>query len=382
MKKSIAVSLASVLLASAITVPVSASTSFTPTSKNFAPLFDFDTIPGTYTDGYKPGSRNDTVGDSKSQKCIAGEGLGLTYTLTIKSGVGIKKNALKLDVATTAPQAGAWCPVTLHTEFGPNKFPPVSSMPTDFIFWVDTTGYKDCKQNYKNIEKGINMYVQETDIDKSGNPTEKATAWKVKCKEDGGYILYEDGKGGWTKKQTSPKVQNDFYLPADYKGWIKIPISNFVRTDWSTDDTDGKFNCRLIQIISLGMGNYENQGGSTVIFDEFGFVGNFSKTTATTAKTTAKATEAASDTSKTDSTGSSVAAVSETTAAADVSSNLDNTGSTVTETTAISETTGTDATGTSNKKGTPWAVVIPVIIVVVLAGAGVGGFFLFKKIKK
>ncbi len=53
----------------------------TPSASNFKAVFDFDTTPAAYTNGHKPGTRADTVGDSKSEKCVTAEGIGLTYDL-------------------------------------------------------------------------------------------------------------------------------------------------------------------------------------------------------------------------------------------------------------------------------------------------------------
>ncbi len=263
-------------LGTVLAAPVSATSSFTPDVSNFKAVFDFDTTPASYTEGHKPGTRSDTVGDSKSEKCITAEGIGLTYDLTIDAGVSAKGNALRLDVTELAPEGGSWCPVLLNVKFGPNKLVDVSGA-TDFIFWVDTTKYKDT--NGQHIQKGINLYIQETDVAEDGSLTDKATAWKPKAGSKGGYYLMEDGAGGWKKVENS---DSDFWLPVNYQGWIKLPISTFEHTDWSTDDSDGIFNCRQIQIIQLGMGNYSIQSGATLYFDEFGFTGNFAGSADTT----------------------------------------------------------------------------------------------------
>lgn len=361
-----------------------AAASFKPTKTNFRPVFDFDETPSVYTDKYKPGTRTDTVGDSKSEKSITAEGLGLTYDLTIDSSVSFKGNALRLDVTQLAPPDGSWCPVMLNARYGKNKLADVSGA-TDFIFWADTTKYKDT--NGAHIQKGINLYIQETDIAKDGTTTKDATAWKPKSGAKGGYYLMENGKGGWTKVENN---EFDFWLPTNYRGWIKIPVSTLVHTDWNAVDSDGVFNGKEIQIIQLGMGNYAIQSGATLYFDEFGFTGSFKTASSTTAntkqdagKTTASgtATEAGntsttaatnadgSQTENSDNTGSDVNS--------DVSDNLTDQTSGSTDNTKAAEDTDKDADNTDG--GLWWVWLIAGAAVIVGGGAGAYLFYFKKK---
>lgn len=385
--KGLSVVLSAALLSSAaLTFSASAATaSFTPTKTNFRPVFDFDATPSTYTDQYKPGTRSDTVGDSKSQKSITAEGLGLTFNLTIDKASSFAGNALRLDVTALAPPDGSWCPVMLNVMYGKNKLVDVSGA-TDFVFWVDTTKYKDT--NGANIQKGINLYVQETDIAKDGTVTKDATAWKPKSGEAGGYYFMEDGKGGWTKVQNS---EFDFWLPANYKGWIKLPLSTFTHTDWSKVDSDGVFNGKQIQIIQLGMGNYAIQSGATLYFDEFGFVGNFKAVSTTTttkqgAGSTASTTKAGAGngtTAATDANGSQVESTDSAVSTADTQSS-DVTG----DSTSASDINSSQPVDANDKDvdngasgGLWWLWVIAGVVVVAAAGVGVY-FFYFKKKQK
>lgn len=100
----------------------SAASSFQITDKNFKPVFDFDTTPGTYQNGdTKVGTRTDTVGDSKSEKCIDAQGVGLTYNLAIDSSNAVRGNALKLSVTDQAPEGGAYCPISFNVRYGQNN---------------------------------------------------------------------------------------------------------------------------------------------------------------------------------------------------------------------------------------------------------------------
>jgi len=376
--------LAALCLSSFLTFSVSAAgkSSFTPNETNFKPVFDFDSVPSAYTDGYKPGTRTDTIGDSKSEKSITGEGLGLTYDLTIDASNSYKGNALRLDVTQLAPPDGAWCPVMLNVRYGKNKLVDATGA-TDFIFWVDTTKYKNT--NGEHIQKGINLYIQEADVLPDGSITSDATAWKPKAGKNGGYYLMEDGNGGWTKVENS---EYDFWLPTNYVGWIKIPLSTFEHTEWNVNDSDGKFNCKQIQIIHLGMGNYSIQSGATIYFDEFGFVGNFSKSdTKTTAKqggaTTNTTNKNDAGTAKTTNNGTAAGTDSAVTTTTNESQPNDSVTSDVDTSNSATGTTNTDNVGdTDNKADNGGLWWLWIIIAVVVVGGGAGGcLFYIKKVK-
>lgn len=246
-----------------------ATSSFTATKENFRAVFDFDTIPGTYTNGDTTvGTRTDTVGDSKSEKCVDAQGIGLTYTLAIDNSNSVKGNALKLTVTDLAPEEGAYCPISFNVKYGPNKLVDVSGA-TDFMFWCDTTNFKD---GYTN-QKGIILYIQESNVLPDGSvSTDAATAWKPKKGSDGGFYYYEDGKGGWAKQATN---DTDFYLPVNYRGWIRMPMSAFDYCDWNDENVNDHFYGKQIQVVQFGMGNYARQKGSVIYFDEMGFTGEF-----------------------------------------------------------------------------------------------------------
>ena len=382
-RKLVSLCMAAALGAVLAATPVSAaSSSFTPSASNFKAVFDFDTTPAAYTNGHKPGTRADTVGDSKSEKCVTAEGIGLTYDLTIDSSVSARGNALRLDVTALAPEGGSWCPVMLNVKYGTNKLIDATGA-TDFIFWVNTTKYKDT--NGQHIQKGINLYIQETDIAKDGSLTDKATAWKPKAGSKGGYYLMEDGAGGWKKVENS---ESDFWLPVNYQGWIKLPISTFEHTEWSTDDSDGVFNCRQIQIIQLGMGNYAIQSGATLYFDEFGFAGSFSSPTTTAVKpvvtTTTKAGNGGESVTTANTGGVTGSSASE--SGTSGSAATDTTGSETGTTDSLAGSAGTTTTGDSSstsgketKNTSLWWVWVLAAAAVVAAGVVCFYFFYVKK---
>jgi len=297
MKKLLSFLLTGVLMITALSGFGVSAKAFTPSATTFKPVFDFDSTPDVYTNGYNPGTRTDTVGDSKSAKCITADGIGLTYNLTIDNSDSFSGNALRLDVTDLAPEGGSYCPVSFNVKYGANKLVDVSGA-TDFVFWIDSTKYTDGSTN----QKGIFLYLQETNVAADGSLlTEEATAWKPKAGSAGGYYEYEQD-GAWVKVENR---DTDFILPANYRGWIKMPLSTFTYCDWTGENRNAKFVGKQIQVVQFGMGNYSYQAGATIVFDEMGFMGSFSKTTAsatttstnnTSSKSTAVTTSAASAT--------------------------------------------------------------------------------------
>lgn len=389
-KKIMAASLASVLLVSGMAIPTSAKSSYTPTKENFSALFDFDSIPtAKYTVGYEPGVRSDLIGDSKTLKCISADGIQYTYDLAIVGTGGIKGKALKLTVNSVAPPDGIYCPLGFYPMYGEHKNPtlPNGYHATALTYWMDNTGFKDTDAVKANAipSKGNIVYIQEKDYDTSGKQVKKPTAWDLKSYNDNGYWLYEDGNGNWSKGHMNDggdngKKSHDFYVPNTYKGWIRIPFETMElmhEGDWAGQvDQDNKIDALSVEQISLGSGNYQRQIGSTIIYDEFGFVieknSSTTKTpngTASTSDKTTAAIAAGTDTTTLDTTD-----VTDTTEALDTTAAV----------TAAKQTTTIVAQQTDNNNTkSPAGLIIAIIaIVVVLGGAGTGLFFFDKKVKK
>lgn len=386
-KKIMAASLASVLLVSGMAIP---ATAFSPSSSNFSTLFDFDNTPTAKyaVGGVEPGSRQDLVGDSKSQKCITADSVGYTYDLTIVGNGGQSGKALKLDVTDNAPVDGAFCPVGLYPTYGEHKNPTVPNgyIATDFAFWIDCTKFHDTLAQKDKTEehKGILLYFQEKDYDKSGKEVKNPTAWWPKTNSEGGYWQIENGSGWKSLPMNSSNKDHDFYVPNNYRGWVKIPLSNFELVtggDWNQSDQDGKIDAKCVEQISLGMGNYEKQKGSSVIFDSFGFmIQSASKPTTTGAKPTTT-TAAPSNTTAAGGTASTDAST-DSTDVTDTTEALDTTFAADTPITKLATTTATAAVVNPNNNSHAGLIIAIVAIVVVLGGAGTGFFFFNKKVKE
>lgn len=289
----------------------------------------------------------------------------------------IKKNyslkcALKLTVTDLAPDEGSYCPVTFNVRYGTNKLIDVSGA-TDFMFWCDTTQFKD---GYSN-QKGIILYIQEANVLADGSVTpDAATAWKPKKGSDGGCYYYEDGKGGWVKQQTN---DTDFYLPVNYRGWIKMPLTAFDYCEWNGDSVNDRFYGKQIQAVSFGMGNYKRQSGSVLYFDEIGFFGTFK--TAVNNSTPANTSSTASSSGNTSSVAQSTSSAAESTADSEVSSVVSETEDTDTASTESNEDTAVEEKNEETEGGSLLWLWIVIAVAVVLIAAFLCFYFIYVKKK-
>lgn len=377
--KTLAISLASLLMASVMALPTSAASGFTPNAKNFVPLFDFDTVPtAKYSDGLSVGNyTQDTIGDGRKKNCVMGDNYGIAYNLKIVKGKGYKGLCLQHNVAGTATDAGSYDPIALNCQYGENKNPGVKAGTADaLVFWVDFRNFQKTEGDKDSMNKGILMYMQEKDYDANGVEQKASTAWMPKPNS----VYYLMVNGSWVEKKTI--ADRSYWITSDvpnFCGWVKFPIANMTYPDtWGQDDVDKKFDGKCIQQINLGSGNYLSEIGSVLYYDEFGLEGNFPTVSTTTTKapvsnatTISAIVSGATDTTAVDSNVS------------EDSSDTSETEETAAITTKATKTTSTIAAGpVENQNKTPWAAIITIIVVVVLAGAGVGVYFFYKKIKK
>lgn len=404
-------------------LPVSAAVNVNST--NFRPVFDFDKVPTEYTVSSQPGSATDVYNGSKRKKFINALNLGMTYNLSIVNGQGVSGNALKLEVSPLAPEGGSYDPITFNLQYGQNKVMDVSGA-TDFMFWADTT-------KFNNLEKGIQLVMYEYDCDKAGEITEEQTGWLIKNKADGGFFYVEDGKGGWAKKDAG--TGRDFYIPQNYKGWVRIPLANCTYPmGWGETDVNNKFDGKKLFRLDFSTGNYANQIGGVLIFDQIGFYGNFkaapastkpsssnttggtstkpsttkdSNTASTSTKTSPDKPAAANDKTASDAPAATPdsttnsASENTNTAADETNTTTDTSKETSTEpdTSAASaddtqSSSANDETASSGDASSDVSTaaatedkdsnnVLPIIIIAgVVIVCGVGGFFAYKKIKK
>lgn len=393
------IALASLLIAT--TVPaanISASGiragSYTLNSSNFKMVADFDGVLGAYTPGMKPGSVTDRVGTSKNKKAIMAQGgIGITYSLEIVSGKGQSGNAIEQTVLD--PSDGVWEPwhLEIQNAKGAAKVDNVEGA-TDFMFWCDTTGFLDAKTK-KPIQKSFMLIFQEGDVLANGKlNTGKASAWEVKPAENGGKIYYEKN-GTWESMPTCKKADNYCYwmnLPISYKGWIRVPFTSLTHDPaWTSQvDSDGKFNGKQLQYISFDQGDWPSQKEAKIVYDSFGFYGSFKTTPA---PSSSKASNSVSNSNKpgngnttsgaaSNASAASTASGSSSAAASSGASSTESTSSDSTSgaSTASADTSSAAANTQAQSSNHTWLIVL--IVVLVLAAAGVGGFFIFKKVKK
>lgn len=381
-KAAVSVCVVSLLVLSQFPVSAITAGDMVLSEKNFRPYFDFDSVPEVYTVNYKPGMPTDRIGLSKNKKAISGSNCGIVFDLTITKGNGISGNALQLNV-TGGPGGGAWSPLDLKMQNSKNAKKYSYEGATDFMFWVDLTKFKNTKTN-TYFNKGIIFTIQEVDCDASGKLLNTTTGWATKCAEDGGYYLMENGKGGWDKVPTCNRKDgdNNMRFPKNYKGWIRIPLKNFRLCNWNNNkDVDGKFDAKVIEYVSFGMGYDDTENNSSMVIDQVGFYGNFkttppassNKPLSTVPGSSAKPSSAVSAAS---SSGSSSASSSVSAAGA---SSEESSGTNVSSSSDISSVVPTNNEG-SNSSGPN----IPLIIGIAVAAAVVigAGIFIFIKVRK
>lgn len=375
----------------ATTIPFTTASAVTAgnynlTSSNFRAVVDFDKALGVYKPGMKPGSLTDRVGVSKNRKAFKIDtGLNINVDFTIVASGGQSGNALLQEVLQGAPETGAWEPFVFHMEnaVGTSKIDNVEGA-TDFMFWVDTTQFKDPQGPKKWV-----LTIQETDVKDGKLNPQRATFWCTKSAEKNG-IIYKEQNGKWVGYPTCKDKDTEgnwFPMPEKYKGWIRIPISSLCHNTWANQfDSDNKFNGKQLQLIAVNQGDWASQKGSKIIWDSFGFYGNFAAVNPTPSTSSKAGGSTASNNNSTASGTTSNATSSSASSAASSSSSASSTDAASSDATSSNAAASSDsassaaASTSASPSNHVWVIVL--IVVLVLAAAGVGGFFLFKKIRK
>ena len=148
---------------------------------------------------------------------------------------------------------------------------------SDFVCYVNTGGETA-------IEPAFQVVIGEWDYDKSGNPVMKKnndtgnmenalTFWKPADSVDTKYYTLADGETDWSEH--SGTSMGYVKLPIGFKGYVRIPLSEFDPT-WQSKDQNDKFDLKHITRISFyyGMYNRHVETGYAIAVDNIGFCGN------------------------------------------------------------------------------------------------------------
>lgn len=148
---------------------------------------------------------------------------------------------------------------------------------SDFVCYVNTGGETA-------IEPAFQVVIGEWDYDKSGNPVMKKnndtgnmenalTFWKPADSVDTKYYTLADGETDWSEH--SGTFMGYVKLPIGFKGYVRIPLSEFDPT-WQSKDQNDKFDLKHITRISFyyGMYNRHVETGYAIAVDNIGFCGN------------------------------------------------------------------------------------------------------------
>lgn len=295
----------------------------------------------------------------------------------IKTGTGANgsKGLFVGAVDTPTVQAGLFTGCT----YKPKKDAGVMdySGATDAIFWID--GTINAQSNFAVLmEISCNDYNKDgtpaTEEDDNGNVVPTVTTYVVADNTTNTYYTMEDGSDSWTEN-TGTKGSY-VTLSNTFKGYVRIPLKDFVLTGWSTDDQNGKLDLDKITGISLYYGLYgRDVANGSFYLDDFGFAGDFQVPTTTT-ETTATETTAtsATDTTATSGTATTATAPTVTTVATSAS---DTTATVASETDTTAATTDTTAATESPKTGE-----MPITAALLTAVTFAGVLFAAKKKSK
>lgn len=162
----------------------------------------------------------------------------------------------------------------------------------EFAMYVDFT-------NVKMDTVGFQFRIMENDFDATGKATGTVSQWGLK---EGGYV-YIQVNGVWTKVSNSDSHYDATLgvLPVEvsgrqeiaagsdsnhpdglpevkgYKGMVRIPLSQLTLVGGSAD-ADGKMDLTQVNQLWMVFNWPGDQDSSSFALDEFGFVGNFTKT--------------------------------------------------------------------------------------------------------
>lgn len=197
--------------------------------------------------GTKPGI-NDTAGYFSNVTDN-----GSSYLLEVAPNVGYNgTNCLKYSIPSDATQ-NKWVSVKIL----PKAFYSTDAKAAkELYFYIDTTGMSSYSFSHQ-------LYFSETD-----NAANETTVWGIKSSSS----FYLENSAGEFVKYTA----DGSYLtyPVGYKGFVKVPLESF-EPKFGTADSNSQFGFDSINYFQLAFNSWSSRAGSSVIFDSFGFNGDF-----------------------------------------------------------------------------------------------------------
>lgn len=272
--KSIAIALAATVAAGLISLPVSAASA----SGTIINLPDKDSTKMKLVTNFDEFS----VG-ALDKKAISGAVTGADKfcDISITADNALSGNAWKWD-ALTGLTDGQWEQVNLNTEYLPK--PVVNFEGADSIgYYVDCSGYTSAVSSmflFQEYDYDANGKVVMDDV--KNEPAQ--SAWLASTS-----FYTMDADGNWVSQPID--ASGWMTIPAGYKGYIKMPLSNF-KIAWNSDDVNEKMDLKHVTTLIFCHGLYPDFAGKTpYTIDNVGFMGaNVKEDVVSTPSTSSKAT--------------------------------------------------------------------------------------------
>lgn len=148
-----------------------------------------------------------------------------------------------------------------------------------FGFYIDNTGAK--------VARGIQCLFHEWDypdgklqpgggkVDADKNPKGYADSWFRPDVKGFTYYL-QNADGTW--KEYKADSDNHMTIPANYKGYVKLPFTSMIcATDWGGDDLNDTKDMKHVNAFAIAHGIYPDDttaGSANLVVDNVGFFGD------------------------------------------------------------------------------------------------------------
>ncbi len=222
----------------------------------YVPAFSFDFL----EEGFEIGGLDDEGLDGENKFATFGNTVGVYFDTEITSENAFYGKAMKLT--STNAGNGVYVSATYTISQTDPKRTDFTGA-TDFVCYVDITQWgSERAVRPVLIVNGLDMAGELTGLTNNYFPANGETAF------------IQDANGEWVRPETAVE-SGQIYLPEGYKGWVRVPLENFVQTEWDAADTNGKLDLEEVVRISTEIGCFAKNDGHSIYIDEVGFLGNF-----------------------------------------------------------------------------------------------------------
>lgn len=222
----------------------------------YVPAFSFDFL----EEGFEIGGLDDEGLDGENKFATFGNTVGIYFDTAVTSENAFHDKGLKLT--STNGGNGVYISITYAlSQTDPKRTDFVGA--TDFVCYIDTSNW--------GSERAVRPVLKVNGLDMAGELTGLTNNY---FPGDGDTAYIQDANGEWVHPE-NPVKGGQVDLPAGYKGWVRVPLENFVQTSWDSADANGKLDLDEVISISTEIGCFAKNDGHSIYIDEVGFLGNF-----------------------------------------------------------------------------------------------------------